>query len=292
MSWIDVADRAAIALLRLQGVTSRTVPTPAGAVHVLDAPGSGPLPPLVLLHGLGSAAADHAPLLGPLRRHFGRIVAPDLPGHGASPAPAGGMRGEVLQDALSEALDRVCPEPAVVFGNSLGGLAALRWAIARPDRVRALILASPAGAPDGMTQLVDGFRFRSHRDAAAFVRRVHARPPPWTPLLAVGVRARFGRPAVRALIDGASTGDLVDPVALRGLSVPILLLWGKQERILPDSHRAFFERHLPQARVERPDGWGHAPMLDAPADLAARIVAFTVRALRAADPVAAVAGAR
>lgn len=291
MSWIDLADRAAVGLLRLQGVTSRIVPTRVGPVHLLDAPGAGSRT-LILLHGLGSGAADQAPLIRMLRPHFRRVIAPDLPGHGASPPPAAGMRGEVLQQALSEALDRVCPEPAVVFGNSLGGLAALRWAIARPERVPALVLASPAGAPDRMTQLVDGFRFGSHRDAAAFVRRVHATPPLWTPLLAYGVRARFERPAVRALIDGASTGDLVDPAALRGLSLPTLLLWGRQERILPDSHLRFFEQHLPHAVVERPDGWGHAPMLDAPADLAARIVAFTVRIQRGSDPVAAAASAR
>ena len=56
----------------------------------------------------------------------------------------------------------------------------------------------------------------------------------------------------------------------------MLLLWGRDERILPRYHLDFFRRHLPEhARFEEPEGFGHAPHLDDASALAHRILAFT-----------------
>jgi pimeloyl-ACP methyl ester carboxylesterase len=60
-------------------------------MHALAAPGRGPLPTIVLLHGLGSAAVHLGPLLNPLRAHTRGVVALDLPGHGDSAVPADGL---------------------------------------------------------------------------------------------------------------------------------------------------------------------------------------------------------
>jgi magnesium chelatase accessory protein len=95
-------------------------------------------PPVLLLHGFGGAAwnyAEMAPLLAGRR-----IVIPDLPGHGASdPLPAPSIAG--FADAVATLLD----EPAGVFGHSMGGVVALRLAERRPELVRSLVLAAPAG---------------------------------------------------------------------------------------------------------------------------------------------------
>ncbi len=89
-----------------------------------------------------SLAAEWAPVFTRLR---GPIIAVDLPGHGKSDVPADGMRARAIDVMLCEALDALIVTPAVVFGNSLGGLAALRYAVARPERVCGLILNSPGG---------------------------------------------------------------------------------------------------------------------------------------------------
>ncbi len=58
--------------------------------------------------------------------------------------------------------------------------------------------------------------------------------------------------------------------------MPVLLLWGKDERILPRDHLEFFRRHLPEhARFEEPEGFGHAPYLDDVDAVARRILSFT-----------------
>jgi 3-oxoadipate enol-lactonase len=94
--------------------------------------------PLLLLHGFGGAAWNFTELAP---RLAGRpLVIPDLPGHGASePLPSPSIAG--FADAVAELLD----EPASVVGHSMGGVVALRLAERRPELVRALLLAAPAG---------------------------------------------------------------------------------------------------------------------------------------------------
>src|SRR5215475_14326058 len=95
-----------IALHRL-GVRSRWVATPHGRVHAYDAPGKGALPPTVLLHGLASGATPFAPLLGRLRRHVRRAVAPDHLGHGFSEESQVRMTPHTLSVAMTAALDEL-----------------------------------------------------------------------------------------------------------------------------------------------------------------------------------------
>jgi pimeloyl-ACP methyl ester carboxylesterase len=98
-------------------------------------------PPILLLHGLGGAASNWT-LVAPELVRLGRVVVPDLPGHGGSsalPAPP---------ETLDPFADRIAPlleEPGLVVGHSLGGVVALRLASRWPERVRGLLLAGSAG---------------------------------------------------------------------------------------------------------------------------------------------------
>jgi pimeloyl-ACP methyl ester carboxylesterase len=271
-------DRLQIHRLRLAGFQSRQVVTRRGRLHVLDAPGRGTLPPVLLLHGLGSAAADYAPLLRRLRRHVRRVVALDLFGHGASDAMEPGTPVRDLVDSVLEAIDQVVDEPMVVFGNSMGGLAAVRVARSRPALVRALVLASPGGAPmdaDALEEFLRGFRLDTHAAAVEFLERCLGEPGWSLHPLAWGTRRRFGRPEVRSLLDAVAPGDLLSPDDVRSLRMPILVLWGDRDRVLPSAHRAFFQENLPpHAHFEEPRGFGHAPQLDSPAAVTRRLVAW------------------
>jgi pimeloyl-ACP methyl ester carboxylesterase len=100
--------------------------------------------PLLLVHGLGGAAANWlalAPLLLPGRR----LLLPELPGHGGSEPPAAAPSLNVYADRLAALLDHEAAAPAAVVGHSLGGAIVLRLAIRRPDAVSALVLAGAAG---------------------------------------------------------------------------------------------------------------------------------------------------
>jgi pimeloyl-ACP methyl ester carboxylesterase len=263
--------------MRLDGYRSHYVPTSAGRVHVLDALGHGPLPPVVLLHGLSSAGVHFLPLLRRLRGHVRRVVAPDLLAHGFSDSPPV-MRAELMKSALVAALDDVLDEPSVVYGNSMGGLAAVRYALARPAQVRGLVLSSPGGAAMDDAELrrfASGFSLTSHDEALGFVDRMLARKSRFRQLLAWGVRRQFGDPRVRALLSALAPADLLQPEELAALPMRVLLVWGRDERVLPREHFEFFRRHLPgDTRIEQPEGFGHAPYLDDVGAVARQILAF------------------
>jgi pimeloyl-ACP methyl ester carboxylesterase len=275
---LDLAAHFARASLQLHGYRSRHVGTSAGRVHVLDVRGRGHLPPMVLLHGLSSEALHLFPLLWHLRAGVRRLMAPDMPAHGFSDRPPA-MLASALKDTLVEAMDALIEEPVVLFGNSLGGSAAIHYAVARPERVLGLVLCSPGGAAmdEGeLKRFVGTFEIDTHRDALEFVDRLFVRQNPMRHLFAWGVRRSFQKPDVRALLSSLSTDDLVSPEQLAALRMPVLLLWGKGERILPRGHFDYFRRHLPRhARLEEPEGLGHAPYLDDAGAVARRILAFT-----------------
>jgi pimeloyl-ACP methyl ester carboxylesterase len=257
-------------------------------MHLLEAEGHGRLPPLVLLHGLSSTGVHYLPLVGHVRPHVRRLVLPDLPGHGFSEPPPGGMRHDAVAAGLQEALDAVLDEPAVIFGNSLGALAAIRYARTRPERVRGLFLCSPGGAPmdeDELRAYLGTFRVDTHASAVAFVDRVFGRRSTFRHVLAWGVRKRMRHPTVRGLLETASPESLLSRDDLAGLSMPVWLSWGRRDGVLPREHLDFFRENLPaHAVVHEPPEHGHSPYLEDARGVGRAIVEFLAEVDRARLP--------
>lgn len=264
--------------LRALGYTSHRAPTDDGDVHFLRAKGHGRLPPIVLLHGLGSQGLDYVSLGRRLRRDVRAVYAPDLLGHGDSSRRDVAHDGDTLTRALGAALAHALDEPAVIYGNSLGGLCALRFALDYPNLVRGLYLASPAGAASSSTELAELrelLAVRDHGEAVRFLDTVVHDPSPLHHVLAFGLRHRFGAATPQALIGELDESPALAPDALRTLRAPIHLLWGRGERLFPRSHLEFFRANLPPHTViEEAIGFGHAPHLDDLEGLARKIVEF------------------
>jgi len=231
----------------------------------------------VLLHGISSGATPFGPVIVRLLRHVTRVVAPDYPGHGFS-EQEGRLTPAALFESIRLVLDTLKVGPAIFVGNSLGGAVALRCAIDEPARVRALVLVSPAGAHASEEEwglLRAAFHVESRADGRTFLNRLCYKSPWIGHVIAHEMPAWLSRRAVRELFDSASNDNMPRPEELERLTMPILLLWGQHERILPHGNLAFFTRHLPgHTVVERPLTYAHCPQLDDPAELARRIVAF------------------
>ncbi|MGZ3419480.1 MAG: alpha/beta fold hydrolase [Polyangiales bacterium] len=264
------------------GHRRRWVDTRAGKVHVYDARGLGPLPPIAMIHGIGSTAIAFAPVLAHLRRRARRIIAFELPGHGSSQKVAERLTPDLLFDAATDGLDAALDEPTVVVGNSLGGAVALHYAIARPHRVRALIMVSPAAArmSEGeIDALRSSFAIKNRRDAVRFLDRIVLDAPFLMRVLAHELVEMLGRKHVREILESASPDHAPEPHQLAKLTMPILLVWGREERLFPPTALEWFRKNLPpHAQILEPAGFGHAPHLDRPADVAATIEDF-VRSL-------------
>jgi pimeloyl-ACP methyl ester carboxylesterase len=96
---------------------------------------------LVLIHGLGGSHLSWLQV-APGLSGLGRVVAPDLPGFGRSPAAGRGTRVMDLRRSLSRFLDRVATGRAILVGNSMGGVIAMIEAAVEPDRIAGLVLTA------------------------------------------------------------------------------------------------------------------------------------------------------
>ena len=110
-------------------------------VHYIDFGGSGA--PMLLVHGLGGSAINWLGVGPSLARRY-RVVALDLAGFGETPPVTGSTGLAAHRDLLDRFLASVVAGPAIVVGNSMGGLLALMEAAAEPGRVSHLVLAAPA----------------------------------------------------------------------------------------------------------------------------------------------------
>jgi pimeloyl-ACP methyl ester carboxylesterase len=217
--------------------------------------------PLVLVHGLGGAAANWlalAPLLLPGRR----VLVPELPGHGGSePLPAAPSLN-AYADRIGLLLEAEGLSPAPVVGHSLGGAISLRLAIRRPELVAALVLAGAAGissslrrARYGLTMtglLKPGRKIAPHRARVArsallkyavFGRWGATDPPALPPEL---VEAFLSGPARHTdTVSAARALVRDDPrLDLEHVRCPSLVLWGARDNQLPVADAFDYARRL------------------------------------------------
>jgi pimeloyl-ACP methyl ester carboxylesterase len=268
-------------LLKLDGYSSRYAKTAIGRLHYYEAPGSGRLPPMVFLHGLSAHAAELAPVFRRLRRYCQRIIAVDLPVHGFSDVPSTGIFDETMSDLFYRGMDQILAPlpPVLIFGNSLGGLGAIRYTNRNPERVRLLVLSSPGGAGITGEQLRDlGEIFAHHTQfkPSSFVERLYNKPPLYRWIIEQEVRQRFSRPELRELLKQFHTDHLLQPDELQAIQQPTLLIWGKQDRVL-ENHLDFFKAHMPgHVKLHEPDHFTHCPYMETPQELAHKILHFAL----------------
>ena len=112
-----------------------------GPTNVADFGGEGPL--MVLLHGLGGSHVNWVSL-GPLLAKRARLLAPDLPGFGYTRPQARATTVQANARWVDRFLLETAKAPAILVGNSMGGLVAILEAVANPEAVAGLILVNPA----------------------------------------------------------------------------------------------------------------------------------------------------
>lgn len=262
-----------------RGVKSVNVRVRGETLHAYRAPGTGTGAPLLLVHGLGGNANGFSRILLPLAQRFREVHAFDFPGNGFSPLPAAGPLPLLGQLAL---LHTYCVEqigePAFVVGNSLGGGMAIRLAADFPSDVRALGLVAPAGArvtQARFSALKNSMSVETPKDARALTEKLFHKAPFGARLLARELQHVYRAPAVRALAEEMMFEDLIAPEVLGALAMPVLLLWGESEKLLPYESLDYFRAHLPRsAQVEVVKGFGHVPQMERPVELVKRLVSF------------------
>lgn len=149
-----------------------------GRTWTVHTAGEADAPTMLLLHGFTGSGRNWEELASKLRGW--QIVAPDLPGHGGTEAPAGAM--PVVAKDLVSLLDALSIDQALVIGYSMGGRLALHLAVEAPERVRGLVVigATPgladAEARDARLAADEALAKQIESDFDGFVRDWEALP--------------------------------------------------------------------------------------------------------------------
>jgi pimeloyl-ACP methyl ester carboxylesterase len=230
-------------------------------------------PPLVLIHGLGGAAANWTELVPLLvRRH--RLLVPNLPGHGGSTALPAVSGLQPFADRVALVAAREGMLPASVVGHSLGGMVALHMTLRQPDDVDALVLAAAAGLSVGNVwgrNLLSVFstirpgrlaaRYRGRVSRSSLLRRfvfgfVSVADP--AGLTDEAVEGFLAAHLLHTDVDSAWQALRADDPReeLEAIRCPVLVLWGAEDVQLPLDDAFEYTRRL-RARLRVIPGCGH-----------------------------------
>jgi pimeloyl-ACP methyl ester carboxylesterase len=245
--------------------------------------GEGPV--LLLIHGMGGTFENWQEVVEPLARDH-TVIAPDLPGHGASGPGGGDYSLGALAASLRDLLFALGHKRATLVGHSLGGGIAMQFAYQFPEMVERLVLVSSGGLGPEVSPIL---RAATLPGADLFIAATAAIGKRIVPPLARGLSTLGLRPSadvaevlrgygsltdpirrtaflatVRAVLGtGGQTIDATDRLYLAE-ALPVLIVWGAADPIIPAHHGEDAHRHIPGSRLVLLDGVGHLPQIEAP----------------------------
>lgn len=253
-----------------------------GPAEYLDL-GQGPV--LVLVHGDGETARDWRWVAPGLAAAGFRVVAPSLPGHGAT-AESQTYEMPDLAQWVGRFLDALGVDQATVGGNSIGALIPVHLALQQPSRVSRLVLIDSAGFGNGVNPVLGletmpalgelavgtvflpgGPQLRAMvRSQNLFAQPLRVPPEWWLDQLRFG----GGKPMLtaslackRAILDAAGQYHLVLD-RLPELTVPTLVMWGALDKVVPLVQGQNAAKLIPNCRLEVLPLSGHVPHVETP----------------------------
>jgi pimeloyl-ACP methyl ester carboxylesterase len=279
-------------------VSLRTVELHGRAVSYL---GGGEGGVLLLIHGMAGTSDNWRGVLEPLA-HRHTVIAPDLPGHGASAGGRGDYSLGSLATGLRDLLLTLGHERATLVGHSLGGGIAMQFAYQFPEMVERLVLVSSGGLGPEVSPILRAAALpgadlfisataRAGRTAGGAIGRglstLGLMPGPDVAEVARGYaslaeprRRKAFLATLRSVI--GTEGQQISAADRLYLAeaVPVLILWGARDPIIPARHGEDAHRALPGSRLEIFEGAGHMLQLEQPG----RFIAALERFLTENDP--------
>ncbi|PYS48902.1 MAG: 2-hydroxy-6-oxo-2-4-heptadienoate hydrolase [Acidobacteria bacterium] len=247
-------------------------------IHYVEA-GSGPV--VVLLHGLGGDATNWSFNIASLAQKF-RVIVPDQIGFGKSDKPIINYRIATYVDFLDAFLKELKVNHASLAGNSLGGWIAAAYTLAHPDKVERLILVDAAGfafpkdfdmeqliklnpsTREGMKELV------SH---VFYNKQIFLSEGFLSASMAARINAGDGY-TIRSITESIIRREDVLDNRLSAIKQPTLIVWGREDGLLPLSDGQRFEKEIPGAQLLIFDQCGHVPQVEKAAEFNAAVMKF------------------
>jgi pimeloyl-ACP methyl ester carboxylesterase len=248
-------------------------------------------PAIVLIHGITSSSRTWRRVLPALAADH-TVIAPDLLGHGGSAKPRGDYSLGAYASGIRDLLIALDIPSATIVGHSLGGGIAMQFAYQFPGRLQRLVLVDSGGLGEEVSLLLRAAALPGSeyvlpllsaqpvRNAGAAVGsllgRLGLRPNADMTGLAEGFGSLRDHASRRAFVH--SLRSVVEPAGQRvdardrlylAASVPTLIVWGENDRMIPVAHGREAHAAMPGSRFEAFAGAGHFPFNDDPARFAA-----------------------
>jgi pimeloyl-ACP methyl ester carboxylesterase len=245
--------------------------------------GEGPV--LLLIHGMAGTCENWREAIEPLARHH-TVIAPDLPGHGLSAGGPGDYSLGNLAAGLRDLLLVLGHERATLVGHSLGGGIAMQFSYQFPEMVERLVLVSSGGLGLEVSPVL---RAAALPGADLFIAATASTGQKIGGAIGRGLAKVGMKPAADVAEVARGYGSLAEPdrrkaflATLRSVvgtegqrvsaadrfylaeEVPVLIVWGARDPIIPASHGEDAHRALPGSRLEIFDGVGHLPQIEQP----------------------------
>jgi pimeloyl-ACP methyl ester carboxylesterase len=258
---------------------------------------AGDGPPLLLLHGIGSDRTTWRPVLPALARQF-TVIAPDMLGHGDSAKPRADYSIGGFANGMRDLLGVLGMERATVVGHSFGGGVAMQFAYQFPERTERVVLEASGGLGREVTPLLRALTLPGARQLLAVLDSIPGRVPvrmveefarrlPAGPFasdigeVAKVVESFQGRAARTAFLHVLShvidwRGQIVTmrDRAYLAQGMPIMVIWGDGDTVLPFAHATAAVESMPDARLVTVKGVGHFPHVERPAEFSRAVVDF------------------
>ena len=223
--------------------------------------------PVLFIHGFGGDLDNWLFNIDALGEKS-PVIALDLPGHGQSTARLPGASIEALADFVARFMDVIGVGQAHLVGHSLGGAIAAQMALDHPRRVASLALIGSAGlGPEVNAGYAEGFvAATSRRELKPVLEQLFANPELVSRQMVDDVLKYKRLDGVGELLGALNRGvfgggrQAEQPgLRLRETGKPVLVIWGKQDRIIPARHAG---NAPPGATVEIFDGAGHMVQME------------------------------
>lgn len=285
---------------RYESPASRYVDLPNGVrMHYRDEGQAAGAPTLLLIHGFSSSLHTWEPWVAQLGDSY-RIVSLDLPGHGLTNAPQDYQASiEAYRDEVAAFTSALGLQRFAIAGNSMGGNVAWEYALAHPEQVEGLILVDASGWQETRANLAEDppvFKLLRDPTLGPIMRDLDS-----SNLIRQGLQASFVNTALvddtmvtryaelsrapghRALLLQMTLGfrerNYATPERLAPLAnLPVLVLHGDQDRIVPPEHARQFQDAISGAEMVMFEATGHLPQEERPEQSAAALRQFLQRA--------------
>lgn len=275
-------------------VKFRTVTLHGREVAYLGA-GNGPV--LLLIHGMAGTCENWREVIEPLARNH-TVIAPDLPGHGISAGGPGDYSLGNLAAGLRDLLLVLGHDKATLVGHSLGGGIAMQFAYQFPEMVDRLVLVSSGGLGLEVSPVL---RAAALPGADLFIAATASTGQKVGGAIGRGLAAIGMKPAADVAEVARGYASLSEPgrrkaflATLRSVvgtegqrvsatdrfylaeEVPVLIVWGARDPIIPARHGEDAHAALPGSELEVFEGAGHMPQLEQPGHFIAVLERFLV----------------